>query len=179
VNVGGTEYTITFNKNYMTADGSAYSWNTVPALTLSDIIADMNAAFPAVFTCSRGEPLQTYSFADCMEKCVNVSGVTLKLNRGVVRDYSVNTYNAWRLSQAGEKAEGIVGQRINPEKAGNYFEGNIVLTRKTLIPASLLGLTVTGGKFYKCSTDGTFVETTAQSEATFVALDHTTMRFVQ
>jgi len=179
VNAGGTDYTMTFNKNYMTADGSAYSWNTVPDISLSSIIADINAAFPAVFTCSRDEQLQTYSFVDCMEKCVNVSPVTLKLNKGVVRDYSVNTYNAWRLSQAGEKAEGIVGQRINPLKNGNYFEGNIVLTRKTLIPASISGLSITGGKFYKCSTDGTFVETTTRAEATFVAIDNTTLRFVQ
>lgn len=176
VNVGGTDYTITFNKNYMTADGSAYAWNTVPHLPLSSILADINAAFPAVFTCGWGEPLQTYSFADCMEKGVNLSAATLKLNKGVVRDYSVNTYNAWRLSQAGEKAEGVVGQRINPAKNGDYSEGNIVLTSKTLIPASVLGLSVTGGKFYKCSADGAFVETPTRSEATFVAIDNTTLR---
>lgn len=179
VTVSGTDYTLTFNKNYMTADGSAYSWNTVPALSLSSILADMNAAFPAVFTCGRGEQLQTYSFVDCMEKGVNLSAATLALNKGVVRDYSVNTYNAWRLSQPGEKAEGIVGQRINPLKNGNYSEGNIVLTRKTLIPASILGLSITGGTFYKCSTDGTFVETITRAEATFVAIDTTTLRFVQ
>ena len=101
------------------------------------------------------------------------------MNKGVVRDYSVNTYNAWRLSQIGEKADGIVGQRINPLKSGNYFEGNIVLTRKTLIPAAILGLSVTGGKFYKCSSNGSFVETITQSEATFVAIDNTTLRFIQ
>jgi hypothetical protein len=179
VTVGGTDYTITFNKNYMTADGSAYSWNTVPALSCSSILADINAAFPAVFTCSRGEELQTYSFVDCMEKGVNLSAATLKLNKGVVRDYSVNAYNAWRLSQPGEKAEGIAGQRINPLKNGTYFEGNIVLTHKTLIPASLVGLSATGGTFYKCSADGTFVETTTPSDATFVAMDNTTLRFVQ
>jgi len=179
ITVGGTDYTITFNKNYMTAGGSAYSWNTVPALSCSSILADINAAFPAVFTCGRGEQLQTYSFVDCMEKGVNLSAATLKLNKGVVRDNSVNTYNAWRLSQPGEKAEGIVGQRINPLKNGNCSEGNIVLTRKTLIPASILGLSVTGGKFYTCSADGTFVETAAPSEATFVAMDNTTLRFVQ
>lgn len=179
VTVGGTDYTITFDKNYMTPDASPYSWNSVPSLSLSSIIADINAAFPAVFKCSRGEQLRTYSFVDCMEKGVNLSGVTLMLNRGVVRDYSVNAYNAWRLSQPGEKAEGIVGQRINPMKDGTYFEGNIVLTRKTLIPASILGLSVNGGKFYKCSTDGRFVETATPSEATFVAVDNTTLRFVQ
>lgn len=179
VNVGGTDYTITFGKNYMTADGSAYSWNTAPALSAASIIADMNAAFPAVFACGRGEPLQTYSFVDCMEKGVNLSSKTLGLNKGVVRDYAANAYNAWRLSQPGEKAEGIAGQRINPPKDGNCFEGNIVLTRKTLVPASLLGLSVTGGKFYTCSVDGTFVETSAQAEATFVAIDQTTLRCVQ
>jgi len=179
VTVDGKDYTITFNKNYMTADGSAYLWNTVPALSLSSILADINAAFPAAFACSRGEQLQTYSFTDCMEKGVNLSTATLNLNKGVVRDYSVNAYNAWRLSQPGEKAEGIVGQRINPPKSGNCFEGNIVLTRKTLIPASLVGLSVTGGKFYKCSTAGTFIETPARAGATFVAIDNTTLRFVE
>lgn len=179
VTVGGTDYTVTFNKNYMTADGSAYTWNTVPHLSQSSILADINAAFPAVFTCGRGEPLQTYSFADCMEKGVNLSAATLKLNRGVVRDYSVNAYNAWRLSQPGEKAEGIVGQRINPAKGGNFCGGNIVLTRKTLIPASILGLSVTGGKYYKCAADGTFVETSNQAEATFVAMDKTALRALQ
>lgn len=177
--VGGTDYTVTFNKNYMTADGSAYTWNTVPHLSPSSILADINAAFPAAFTCGRGEPLQTYSFADCMEKGVNLSAATLKLNRGVVRDYSANAYNAWRLSQPGEKAEGIVGQRINPAKDGVLCEGNIVLTRKTLIPASILGLSVTGGKYYKCAADGTFVETVNPAEATFVAMDKTALRAVQ
>ena len=114
-----------------------------------------------------------------MEKGINLSATTLRLNKGVVRDYSVNAYNAWRLSQPGEKAEGIVGQRINPAKDGHVYEGNIVLTRKTLIPASLLGLSVTGGKFYTCSADGTFAETTSPSDATFVAMDNTTLRFVQ
>ena len=179
VSVGGTDYTITFNKNYMTADGSAYTWNTVPHLSQSSILADINAAFPAVFTCGRSEPLQTYSFADCMEKGVNLSAATLKLNRGVVRDYSANAYNAWRLSQPGEKAEGIVGQRINPAKDGSFCEGNIVLTRKTLMPASILGLSVTGGKYYKCAADGTFVETANPAEATFVAMDKTALRAVQ
>ncbi len=179
VTVGGTDYTVTFNKNYMTADGSAYTWNTVPHLSQSSILADINAAFPAVFTCGRGEPLQTYSFPDCMEKGVNLSAATLKLNRGVVRDYSVNAYNAWRLSQPGEKAEGIVGQRINPAKDGNFCGGNIVLTRKTLIPASILGLSVTGGKYYKCAADGTFVATSNQAEATFVAMDKTALRALQ
>ena len=179
VNVGGTDYTITFNKNYMTADGSAYEWNTLPHLSTSSIIADINAAYPKVFKCNRGGQLRTYSFVDCMEKGVNLSGVTLNLNRGVIRDYSVNTYNAWRLSQPGEKAEGIVGQRINPVKDGNYFEGDIVLTRKTLIPSSILGLSVKGGNFYKCSTNGTFVESENREEATFVAIDNTTLRFIQ
>jgi hypothetical protein len=179
VNVGGTDYTLTFSKNYMTDDGSAYAWNTVPHLSANAIIADINAAFPDVFTCGRGEQFQTYSFVDCMEKGVNLSTATLMLNKGVVRDYSVNAYNAWRLSQPGEKAEGIVGQRINPLKDGNYFEGSIVLTRKTLIPSTLLGLSVTGGTFYACAADGTFAETATPSEATFVAIDNTTLRFVQ
>lgn len=179
VTVGGRDYTLTFNKNYMTADGSAYSWDTVPHLAPSSILADINAAFPAVFTCARGEPLQTYSFTDCMEKGVNLSSATLKLNRGVVRDYSANAYNAWRLSQPGEKAEGIAGQRINPVKDGNFCEGNIVLTRKALIPASILGLSVTGGRYYKCAADGAFVETESPAEATFVAVDSTALRALQ
>jgi hypothetical protein len=174
---GGTNYTVTFNKNYMTTGGGAYAYNTVPALTPASILADINTALTGIATASLTRQLKTYTFDDCMEKGINMSAVTLNLNKGVVRDYSVNTYNAWRLSQSGEKAQGLVGKRINPLKSGNYFEGDIILLHKAYIPSSLLGLSVTGGAYYKCAADGSFVVGTS-SDATFLAIDNSTLKLI-
>lgn len=171
--VGGTTYTITFNKNYMTADGSAYSWNTVPAISDSQIIADINASNPTIFKANFNSPLsEVFTFEDCMELGINVDSVAWTAGKCLVR--SLLGHQNWKLAQDGDMVEGIAGEFLAPSVAnvGDNPCGKILYPTKSYFPISLFGLSgVTAGNLYKAGADGTLVITTNRSEASFVAVD--------
>ena len=178
VNVGEVEYTITFDKNYMKADGSAFAYNTVPVISESSILADINAVAPTIFSASIYTTLSLYSYSDCIENGLNMSSVTISYGIGVVRDYA-NGFNAWRLSQVGEIAEGIAGERINPATGNNYDTGIILIANKSLFRTINLGIYgAVAGSYYKCGANGSFVVTTTKSEATFIAIDSATLKSI-
>ena len=54
VNVDGTDYTIVFDQNYMTANGSVYQYNTTPRFTNAEIISQINTLHPTIFQAEIG-----------------------------------------------------------------------------------------------------------------------------
>ena len=138
VKVGNTEYTVNLNKNYVTSDGSDYTPTTVPAYSNSQIIADINSQFPDIFVCERNY-YEMYSFDDCQEIAVNRTAETINAGDAVCHDYA-NGFNAWRLANYGEKADGIAGCRINPSVNGYDNVGNIILADKAIFENSLIGI---------------------------------------
>lgn len=171
--VGSTSYTITFNKNYMTADGSAYSWNTVPAISDSQIIADINAVNPTVFKANFNSPLaEVFTFEDCMELGINIDTSAWTAGKCLVRN--LYGHQNWKLAQDGDIVEGVAGEFLAPSVAnvGDNPCGKILYPTKSYFPVSLFGLSgVTAGNLYKAGADGTLVLTTDRSEASFVAVD--------
>lgn len=176
LNVNGTEYTITFNKNYMTADGSAYSWNTTPAITQDQILADINASYPTVFQVSHNIQYKIYTFADCMEAGVNATANTISVGKLVVRDYA-NGANAWKLAQVGDIAEGIAGERLVAASGTDIQNGNIIMLNKAYFTSWRinLGTGLTVGTYYKCAANGGLTTTTVRSEASLVVVDSETL----
>lgn len=138
VKVGNVEYTINLNKNYVTSDGSDYTPTTVPAYSNSQIITDINNQFPDVFVCER-DYYEMYSFDDCQEMAVNRTAETINAGDAVCHDYA-NGFNAWRLANSGEKADGIAGCRINPSVNGYDNVGNIILADKAIFENNLIGI---------------------------------------
>ena len=177
ITVGGVDYTLVFNLNYMTSNGEDYNYTTVPNVSLNSIIEEINNAFPTVFSVSKNAILKHYTFDDCVEEGTTTLSVTLNLGKGVVRNYD-GGLNSWRLSQVGEIAEGIVGERINAASNGSFSYGSVLIISKTLISASILGIAVNAGYFYKCSSDGGFIATTVKSDSTFIAVDNYTLKSV-
>lgn len=171
--VGEQQYTITFNKNYMTSDGSSYDWSTIPAVSNSQVIADINSSNPTVFQAYFNSPLsEVFTFEDCMELGINVDSVAWTSGKCLVR--SLLGHQNWKLSQDGDMVEGIAGEFLAPSVAnvGDNPCGKILYPTKSYFPISLFGLSgVTAGNLYKAGADGTLVITTNRSEASFVAVD--------
>ena len=69
IKVGETDYTLTFDQNYMTADGSDYSWNTTPRYTNAEIIAQINSVYPEVFVANIGGWTELQTPTDCKKEC--------------------------------------------------------------------------------------------------------------
>ena len=163
VSVGGVSHTITFDKNYMTADGSAYTSSTTPAYSNDDILAEINTALNGIATATKYSPSIYQSFDDCKQTTKNTSGVSWLPGDCLVLDFSGAT-QLYRKATAGEKPDAVVLNRID---SGNY--GEVFLADKLLFAAGVFGVTgATKGKMYKIGSTGLEVTTTA-SEAVFVA----------
>jgi hypothetical protein len=140
VSVDGVEHTITFHKNYMTADGSDYGPTTQPAISGTDILNQINKVFSEHFIFiinnddlyrRHPEIMRLYNFADCVETAINTSNEAWKPWQCVKRDY-INGVKGWRLANAGEIPDGIVGERIDAPYDGKYSEGVIILADKAI-----------------------------------------------
>lgn len=171
IRVNGVDYTITFDKNYMTSAGTSYAWNTVPYLSQTDIVNEINAAFPTIFRVDIGFGYDMYSFKDCMEVGYNGSGVTIDRFKFLCRDYNFN--NGWKLAQAGDRIEGISSNRLDIGTTEN-----ILLVNKVLIPASRVGLSgVIAGNFYKSGANGNLV-LASLADGQFVSIDAFTLKYL-
>ena len=173
VKVDEQEYTITFNKNYMTADGGSYSWNTEPAVNNSQVIADINAVQPTIFQASFNSPIQElYTFEDCQELGINASTSVISAGRCLKR--SLTGHQMWEIAQDGDMVEGVAGGYMIPiEYAdGDNVFGRILLPKKSYFPVGIFGLSdVTAGMMYKAANGGKLVTTEDKSEASFIAVD--------
>ena len=174
VKVDEQEYTITFNKNYMTTDGSSYSWNTEPAISNSEVITDINSVAPTIFKASFNSPIQElYTFEDCQE--IGMNAGTSIISTGKCLKRSSDGYQMWEIAQDGDRIDGIAGSWIIPADyaAGDNAFGRVLLPKKSYFPVSLFGLSgVTAGNMYKAANNGGLVATSDKNEALFIAIDN-------
>jgi hypothetical protein len=169
--VGGETITVTFAKNYVTADGSAYSWDTEPAVPTKQVIDDINQAANGRFTCRLANLMRIYSFRDCMVSVQNKTATTFDLGQALVRDYAAG-WACYRLAMAGEKPDAIAAGRIpihDPTKPSDF---DAIGFGKAIFRGSYLGLSgLTPGALIKAADNGAFQTTTDPAEAAMVALD--------
>lgn len=166
-----TSHTITFDQNYMTSDGSAYNYNTQPAISQESIIEAVNAAFSDHFTMSLGYEFVD-TFDDCKDDILLKGDYTAQLGRPVVRDLSLG-YHGYRVANDGETPDGFAMERI-----GVGSRGHILLARKNLFHAELFGIEtpLTIGTMYKIQARNV-VETQSAQDAVLVAIDESTLMF--
>ena len=173
VKVDEQEYTITFNKNYMTADGGSYSWNTEPAVNNSQVIADINEVQPTIFQASFNSPIQElYTFEDCQELGINAS--TSVISAGKCLKRSPTGYQMWEIAQDGDMVEGVAGNWMTPidYADGDNVFGRVLIPKKSYFPVSLFELPPTRvGTMYKAANDGKLAITKDKSEASFITVD--------
>lgn len=173
VKVDEQEYTITFNKNYMTADGGTYSWNTEPAVNNSQIIADINTVQPTIFQASFNSPIQElYTFEDCQELGINAS--TSAISAGKCLKRGLTGHQMWEIAQEGDMVDGVAGNWMIPidYADGDNVFGRILLPKKSYFPVGIFGLSgVTAGTMYKAANDGKLITTEDKSDASFIAVD--------
>lgn len=165
VSFGGVEKTIFFNKNYMTADGSSYTSVTAPAVSMSTILADINAALGGVATCEKYSPFIYQTFDDCKETTKNSSGSSWVAGTLMVRDF-IGATQKWRVANAGEIAEGVVLNRIDDGR-----EGDVFIAGRVLLSARVLGVSVTNslkGRMFKVASSTSLQQTTNPAEASFI-----------
>lgn len=142
--IGSQEYTITFNKNYMTTNGEPYTSYTEPAIDGRSIMNDINSVIGdvAVFGNTHevglyglhNQFIKLYSFSDCIEHAVNRTNVRWKPLQCLVRDYS--SISGWRLANANEVPDAICGETILGVVDGKYSEGVVILVDKVIFGCS-------------------------------------------
>lgn len=173
VKVDDTEYILTFAKNYMTSDGSSYTWNTEPAISNSDIINDINSAYPDIFKASFNSPLQEiYTFEDCQEYGVNVGTNTIQAGQCLKR--SVNGFNSWEIANEGDSIDGVAGELIIPQEysSGKEVLGRILIPKKSYFNAWFFGVSgFAKGALFKAANGGKLQLTENKLEASFIAVD--------
>lgn len=173
IKVDDTEYTLSFDKNYMTNDESSYSWNTTPAITDKQIIDDINSTNPLIFKAFFNSPLQEFNtFEDCQEYGINAD--VNNISAGMCLKRSASGYQMWEIAKDGDKIEGVAGDMIIPidYANGENMYGRILLANKSLFPISMFGLsTVNVGSMYKASNNGRLVSTSNKDEASYIAID--------
>jgi hypothetical protein len=176
VQVGTEQVAVTFDKNYVTADGSDFSWDTEPVVPTKQVIEDINRVAEGRFTCRLGKLMRIYSFRDCMVSVQNKTATTFDLGQGLVRDYAAG-WGCYRLSQPGERPDAIAASRIPIHSATvcSDFEG--IGFDKAIFRGSHLGLSgLAAGALIAAGENGSFRITTDPDEAIMVALDE---QFVQ
>jgi hypothetical protein len=159
-----TEHTITFEQNYMTADGSDYDYNTTPNISQSEIVSTINSSFSSVFAISLTDNFVD-SFIDCKEKISN-GNQTISAANAMVKDFP-SGYNCWRRAGVGDKPDGFAITDI-----GRNGQGWVLLADKNIFSAYFLGVNIPAvGTLYKVGQYGELVVTQNQSEAVAVAVD--------
>lgn len=164
--VGATPYTITFDQNYMTADGSPYAWNTTPAISAATILASINAVAPSAFVVATHSPIRLQTFQDTSEVGYNATTSVIALGSAVKRDTAGT--GCWMLCGVGDFAEGIACERIGPGETGV-----VAYIDKISVQNFLIGIyfDVAIGVMYKCAAAGAFATTAVAAEASIIAID--------
>lgn len=157
------DVTIVFDKNYMTSDGSAYTYQTTPAISMDDIISDINSEHSSLLTVSNLWNINICIFDDTKEVGINASNANIPIGSGVVHDYT-NGINAWRLASSSERPDGVSCRALAPNETGDIA----LVSRNTFSKESLGINTISSGQMYKWN--GTsWVTTETASEATFIS----------
>lgn len=160
-----TVHTIIFNQNYMTADGSSYSYNTTPNISQSEIIDTINNNFGSYFEVSdKSDYIDT--FDDCKEIGKNSGSSPILLGMALVKDHA-SGYKCWKKAAQNEKAEGVA---FSDAASGNVV--NVLLIDKNIFHKSVLGMgSVSRNTLYAVGSEGYFVSTNDSSKAVLIGLD--------
>ena len=165
IKVNSTNYTITFNKNYMTSNGSSYTPTTEPYMNNQAIINDINTQLANANCPARiviGAESHWDYFSDEKRPVYNFNeSDTIVSGSFVVQDRS-NGMNGWKHaddSTTKEDTIGMAARTLNPKEAGE-----VILLQNTLIPSA----TKTVGSYWKFDNTGELIETD-KSNAIFVA----------
>ncbi len=158
-------HTITFDQNYMTADGSAYQYNTTPNISQADIISAVNAAFADYFTMNDAI-LMTETFIDCKTSVINGGQYGVTSGTAMVKDYALGP-NHWRRANEGEKPDGFAQGRIGIGKCGD-----VILADKNIFWCYFFGLwPVTPGAYYKVNSNGRMTLASGETDGSMIAID--------
>lgn len=168
VKVGSTTHTIVFDKNYMTSDGSSYSYNTTPAIGTDAIIEEINDNFGEYFTVSKIGGAELFSVSEAMMDIYNISNESMKPYDLVVRD--TTTLCGFRKAQNNEVVEGVVAERID-NISGYCNKGKVIIPSYCIFEGSKVGCTgITKGKLFKFN--GTSCEETSDmTKASFIGIN--------
>lgn len=170
IKIGGTDRTLTFDQNYMTADGSPYTVTTVPAIASSAIVTAMNAALSA-WGAACNTNIGSFKLItpnDCVISLVNRTALACRRGMAVVRVGS----DGLRLAAAGETPFGITAEWIAPGDVGS-----VIPTDKSdfsVVSTIRVGST-TPGTMYNTASEGGFSVTSNPSEAKMIAIDSWTL----
>jgi hypothetical protein len=182
VEIDGTPYTITFNKNYMTSDGSAYTNKTQPYMSDADIISDINDVQPTLFECGKGLPYaEKDAYDDCKELGINKSTSVLMPGDAVKRLNLETT--AWVKASANDVVDGVVAERIdaryNDSGMNKYNIGKILLLSKNLFETSFIDApNGNEGDLYKYGTNGWEI-TTDTTQAQLINIGNNIVKLIK
>lgn len=165
-NNNSTDYTIMFDENYMTEDGSDYSYNTTPYISQSSIISTINETFGDYFTIGdRMEIIDT--FIDCKETVINGGNNAIKRGMAVVRNQE-DGFRSWRRANGDENPDGFAMVDI-----GINGYGEVLLKKKNLFHINVLNIqSVSAGNYYKVGNNGFLTQTNDSSEAIMIAIEN-------
>ncbi len=181
VNVNGTDYTVTFDKNY---SGGAVT--SVPAYSNAQILTEINTALSGVATATDYYSEFFPQVSDMYAIVKNAStSESIKRGMGVVWDYTKGQSYV-RKATNGEKIDGIA---LDDVFAGGNDFGKIMLKGKGLVekwqlfapfgynPGYLSTDTIYGKMLKIGATAGSFVETLVPAEAVLFGVDKETWKF--
>lgn len=176
VKVNGTDYTINFNENYMTEDGSEYQFNTVPRYTNQEICEKINSQYPELFKATPSGLNKMSSFTDCQIQVLNKTGSVISFGKLLVKD-PANGCFAYRVATADEysKVEAISAEYINDGELGNAILINKALFNYVYFTSKGIGV----GQLYTVSENGSIVTTSDKNVAIFENIDGETLKFVE
>lgn len=170
VRCDGTNYTITFDQNYVTADGSDYSYNTEPVMSEDQIIQAVNSQLETANCPARmvkyGYTVYDY-FTDQKTPVCNNGNETIIAGKFYVRDYEAGM-NRWKLPDDETDKADEIGFACDVFAPGD--SGEMILADHAYFFHS-----GTVGNMYKFSSAGELEETAEKAEAIFRQITSGTM----
>ena len=140
--IDGQQKVITFNKNYMTADGSAFSPTTISAVSDSTIINDINSVISDLATASiDAVPLLAQTYDDCKISVFNLTDSTFKMGAGLIYDYNIRNY---RLCVEEEQPDVIAAECICVGEFGEAIKPDKVILHKNIFSDFVGNFTISG-----------------------------------
>lgn len=175
VKVNETDYTLNFNENYMTEDGSAYQFNTAPRYTNQEICDKINSQYPKLFKATPLGLNKMSSFTDCQIQVLNKTGSVISFGKLLVKDSSNGCFS-YRVATVDEysKVEAISAEHINNGEIGNAILINKALFNYVYFTSKGIGV----GQLYTVSENGSIIETDDKNKAIFLNIDGETLKFV-
>lgn len=153
LSVGGDTITINFTQNYT-------------QMSNDDIITAINNQISSLgvtaVNVSKDSTMVMYPFKDRYEIGFNYGNTAILAGSAVKRD--INNFLGWVVCQNGDKADGMAGERIEPNGNGK------ILSLKDNIFKSLRDYSIGNSKYIKAYNDGTWTDTDSLADADMVMI---------